>query len=386
MNIGIDIRPLMEKNRTGVGEYTFSMLDAIFQLDKNNQYYLFYNSAKKNIKLPDWQQDNIHFVKTNYPNKILNLAIILKIICLDNLLPEKIDCWYSPNINFFNLNKKIKKILTIHDLSFEIFPEFYTFKQRLWHWFVKPQQQCQQADLLIVPSENTKRDLSVYYKIDKQKIKVIYPGVADTFKELPSGAQKSVVQKKYNLPENFILFLGSVEPRKNILGLIQAFEKLPDYLTDKYSLIIAGACGWKNRDIYNQALNSKLHNKIKFLGYIPEPEKPPLYSLASVFVFPSFYEGFGFPLLESMKMLCPTITSNRSSLPEITNNAAYLIDPNNTNSLISGIKILLEDNLVRDEYLKRGATLASNYSWDKSAKSLLKNISTLFDDIKNQIT
>jgi glycosyltransferase involved in cell wall biosynthesis len=375
MNIGVDIRSLMAKNRTGVGEYTLESLNAIFKLDKKNQYFLFYNSYKDLDKfIPQWEEPNVHYVSTRYSNKILNLALTTKILRLNRLLPDRIDYWYSPNINFLCLDKNVKHIITIHDLSFKIFPEFYTYKQRLWHLFTNPKKQCRQAALIIVPSENTKQDLIQHYQINEEKIKVIYPGISKKCSQIPSAQNKIIVQKKYNLPENFILFLGSIEPRKNILGLIEAFEKLPAHLTDKYPLLIAGASGWKNHSIYEKAIKSKLKNQIKFLGYISKSDKSSLYSLAKLFIFPSFYEGFGFPVIEAMKIGTAVITSNRSSLPEICESSAYLIDPNNSYSLMLGIKNILENKTLREEYLKRGLMQASKYSWNDYAKNWLENL------------
>jgi glycosyltransferase involved in cell wall biosynthesis len=374
MNIGVDIRPLMVKNKTGIGEYTLELLSAIFEEDKNNEYYLFSNSLKKLKKnLQIWRQPNVHYIHSPYPNKLLNFAFAFRFIDIGKLLPIKIDCWYSPNMNFLSLGKIPKYILTIHDISFEIFPEFYTFKQRMWHKIINPKKQCQLANTIIVPSENTKRDIIEYYKIDKNKIKVIYPGLSAKLdlSENELKLQKNTVQKKYDLPSNFILFLGSIEPRKNILSIIQAFEKLPNQLTEKYHLIITGGSGWKNKKIYHIAEQSKLHKHIKFLGFINDADKLALLSLSKLFVFPSFYEGFGFPIIEAMKMGVPVITSNRSSLPEISDNNALLINPNNISNISNSIKILLENSDLYNEYKKRGLGKASDYVWKNSANAHL---------------
>lgn len=374
MNIGIDIRPLMVKNKTGIGEYTFELLSAIFKEDKNNHYYLFSNSLKNLDKLLlNWQQPNVHYVHTSYPNKFLNFALAFGLIDINKLLPEQIDYWYSSNINFLSLDKQTKHILTIHDISFELFPEFYTPKQRAWHKLINPKKQCQQAKAIIVPSENTKRDLMEYYQLEENKIKVIYPGTSPKFdlSEDRLKSQKIIVQKKYGLPENSILFLGSIEPRKNILGLIKAFEKLPKNINEKYHLLIAGGSGWKNKFIYDYAGQSKLRNQIKFLGFIAEADKPALFTLGKIFVFPSFYEGFGFPVIEAMKMGTPVITSNCSSLPEIANDAAYFINPNDPSGLSVAIKFLIENQNLFIEYKKRGVELASKYTWENSAKNHL---------------
>lgn len=374
MNIGVDIRPLMVKNKTGIGEYTLELLSAIFKEDKINEYYLFSNSLKKlktNLQL--WKQPNVHYIHSPYPNKLLNFLLAFRFINIDQLLPIKIDCWYSPNINFLSLGKISKYILTIHDISFEIFPEFYTFKQLMWHKIINPKKQCQLANTIIVPSENTKRDIVEHYKIDQDKIKVIYPGLSVKFNlsENELKLQKNIVQKKYDLPTNFIIFLGSIEPRKNILSIIQAFEKLPNQLTQKYHLLITGGSGWKNKQIYQIAEQSKLHNHIKFLGFIADADKPALLSLSKLFIFPSFYEGFGFPVIEAMKMNVPVITSNRSSLPEISDNNAILINPNNISDLKNSILLFLENDNLYNEYKKRGLETASKYTWENSSKAHL---------------
>lgn len=381
MNIGIDIRPLLTKNKTGVGEYTFELLNAIFKSDLENQYFLFYNAAKNySLENLPWKQNNIHYIGTHYPNKIFNLGLVFGLIKIDQFIPEKIDCWYAPNLNFLNLNPSTPFVLTIHDLSFELFPEFYTFKQFLWHKIIGSKKQCQRASSIIVPSENTKRDLINYYQIPKEKIQVIYPGINNEFSldSTTLAQNKTRVLKKYDLPENFILFLGSVEPRKNISTIIRAYEKLPVEINDKYQLLLVGAAGWKNKKIYETASASPLASQIKFIGYIPSEEKPIFYQSSSLFIFDSFYEGFGFPLIEAMGMGTPTITANRSSLPEISANASYMVNPNKITDLTQAIKTLLTDQEIRNFYIKKGHTVAKNYSWEKSALAWMKTVGELF--------
>lgn len=377
MNIGVDIRSLMTKNKTGVGEYAFELLNAIFESDKTNHYYLFANSTKKILLyLPKWQHNNVHVIATRFPNKFLNFALAFKLIKIENLLNTKIDFWFSPNWNFLSLKSSTKHILTIHDLSFEIYPEFYTKKQLFWHKVIGSKKLCTEAEIITVPSENTKRDLINIYNIRKEKIKVIYPGISDRFfaNDDQLKTQKTLVQKKYNLPENYFLFLGSIEPRKNIIGVIEAYEKLPSHLTEKFSLIIVGASGWNNSAIYRRAYTSKFKDKIKFFGYVPESEKPAIFSLAHIFIFPSFYEGFGFPVIEAMAIGTPVITSNRSSLSEISEDGAYLINPNSISELTTAIKNLSIDKTLYDSYKKRGKEIASKYTWGKSAQEWLKLI------------
>ncbi|MEK7680877.1 MAG: glycosyltransferase, partial [Patescibacteria group bacterium] len=220
MNIGVDIRPLMAEKRTGVGEYTYELLDAIFEIDKQNQYFLFYNSrsdVSKNI--PPWKQENVHYIIARWPNKLFNLSIkFFGFPKIDRLIKTPLDYFFSPNINFTTLSKKTKHILTIHDLSFKFYPEFYSSKQRLWHKITNPKKQCLRADLILTPSENTKRDIVDYYKILPEKIKVIYPGLSSIFANAMMDQEKT--RQKYNLPNKYILFLCTIEQRNNIIGLI----------------------------------------------------------------------------------------------------------------------------------------------------------------------
>ncbi len=376
MNIGIDIRPLMTTPRTGVGEYTFELLDAIFRIDRENQYFLFYNSwndVSKNI--PEWNYENVKIIDKHYPNKLHNGSIrILGRPRLDRLTPDSklqtLDIFFAPNLNFTALSRKTKFILTIHDLSFLLFPKFSTAKQYWWHKIIAPKNQCERADTILTPSENTKRDIVDYYKISPEKIKVIYPGV----KQFPnSGFRTAEIKKKYNLPESYILFLGTIEPRKNIIGLIEAFEKI----TSNIYLIIAGAPGWKNEEIFERAKKSSRNDKIKFIGFVEPNDKPALYAGAELFIYPSLYEGFGFPVLEAMAADTPVITSNRSSLPEIVGSAAYLIDPTRPEQITIAIDEILTKPALRDLYIKNGREQAVKFSWEKAAKEWLLSAKSL---------
>jgi glycosyltransferase involved in cell wall biosynthesis len=421
MNIGIDIRPLMAKNKTGVGEYTEELLNAVFKLDKANQYFLFYNSYEDvSENIPKWEQDNIHYVLTKWPNKIFNASIgLFGVPKLDLLsFPRKresntanldscfrrndnVDVFFSPNLNFISLSKKTKLILTVHDLSFELFPEFYTLKQRLWHRAINPKKLCKRADLILTPSENTKRDIVDYYKIPGKKIKVIYPGNACHSCDRPrceamaveksrnpgspamdSGSWSGMTDKDPSTPlgmtiGEYFLFLGTIEPRKNIPGLIKAFEIFNfQFPISNFNLIIAGAPGWKNREIFDLIDESPSKEKIKYIGCVKNADKPALYSNASLFIYPSFYEGFGFPVLEAMASGVPVITSNRSSLPEITETNATLIDPNHPEQIAWAMNNILTNQTLRETQIKNGLLQAAKFSWEGAARQWLSVLPT----------
>lgn len=385
MNIGVDIRPLMTGNRTGVGEYTFELLNAILKIDHNNQYFLFYNSySDVASQIPRWQYDNVHYVSTHYPNKLFNASqIILSQPKLDKYIIQntkyqiqKLDFFFSPNLNFTSLSTTARRLLTIHDLSFEFYPEFYTPKQRLWHQIINPKKQCQRADIILTPSENTKRDVVKHYKINAEKIKVIYPGANQ---ESRIKNQESAI-KQYGLPKNFILFLGTIEPRKNIIGLIEAFELMSQntkykILNTSHSLVIAGAPGWNSKEIFARIQLSPCRDKIKYIGYVAPEYKSALYAAADLFVYPSFYEGFGFPVLEAMATGTPVITSNRSSLPEISTNAAYLINPHRSDEIALGMERILNNDQLKNRLFQNGLLQAQKFNWETAARQWLDLLS-----------
>ena len=240
MNIGIDIRALMDENRTGVGEYIYELLNALFAIDQENQYFLFYNSNKDvSRNIPEWDKKNVHYIKFNWPNKLFNLSLLFfhwpKI---DKLMGQKLDYFFSPNINFFALSRKVKHILTIHDLSFEYFPDCFDWKRRWWHKILFPKKVCQKADIILTPSDSAKQDVMDKYGIREDKIKVIYPGLSSIFKK-DRVISPEEVTKKYNLPEKFVLFLGTIEPRKNIIGIISAKIKHTHFFCRFFAIVLS---------------------------------------------------------------------------------------------------------------------------------------------------
>jgi len=380
MNIGVDARSLLEKERSGVGEYTYQFLSALFSIDKKNNYFLFYNSWKKvgSDFLSEWKKfSNVHFCEFHWPNKLLNFCLkFLRWPKIDKLImPEKkIDLFFIPNLNFVATSRDVIKIITVHDLSFELYPQFFSRKRRLWHRFVNPRKLIRSADKIISVSENTKKDLMELYKVASEKVKVVYSGVSgnDNF----SGVE--VVKKKYNLPENFILFLGTLEPRKNIEGLIRAFElfkknyQLP---VTNFQLLIVGPRGWLYKNILERMEKSPARADIKFINYINPEEKFAFYKLARLFVYPSFYEGFGFPPLEAATAGTPVIISTNSSLPEVMGEAALMVDPNNPAEMAKVMAGCLVDENMRATLIEKGKIQAEKFSWEDCARQFLSLIS-----------
>ncbi|MDO9399797.1 MAG: glycosyltransferase family 1 protein [bacterium] len=403
MKIGIDIRTLMDVQYSGVSEYTLNLIKEILKLDNQNEYQLFYNSFGNCPNIPEFNAKNVKLVKYNYPNKILNYLLFkfLNYPKIDRDLG--VDVFFMPHINFIGLSSchcescnqgvaicvGAKKIIAVHDLSFLRNPEFFSLRKNFWHRTINVKKLLKRFDQIIAVSENTKRDIMELCDIDSEKIKVIYSGVGEEYKpiikdtECPIGHSVSEaieekkldeVKQKYNLPEKFILFLGTVEPRKNIEGVIMAYNQLRinNYELKNVKLIIAGGKGWKSDNIYKEWEQSKFKDDIKFLDYVASEDKAYLYNLASVFIYPSFYEGFGFPFLEAMACGTPVISSYSSSLPEIVGNAGLLVNPYNVVDIANALEQILSQKELREKLIKKGLEQASKFEWNKSATEYLK--------------
>jgi len=202
--------------------------------------------------------------------------------------------------------------------------------------------------------------------IPAEKIKVIYPGVS-IFPFFQGGMQRGLPSSTLSLPQKYILFLGTIEPRKNIIGLISAYESVFSELAFPSSLVIAGAKGWNDKKIIDRIKKSPLRDKIRIIGYVNPLDKPSLYKSAEMFVFPSFYEGFGFPVLEAMVCGVPVITSNRSSLPEVVKNSAWLINPNRPSEIGEAILKLTREEKLRADFINKGLEQAMKLTWSSAA-------------------
>ncbi|OIO51858.1 MAG: hypothetical protein AUJ11_01345 [Parcubacteria group bacterium CG1_02_44_65] len=375
MKIGIDIRVLARGVRTGVEEYVINLLSHLFLIESEIQYKLFYNAYRKNELSFEWPlRRNVELKNFKIPNRLFFVsARYFNQPKIDRLLGG-VDAYFNPHFFGAPVSSRCRKIMTVHDLSFEYFPEFFSWRKRLWQKFLmRTKKEARSADKIIAVSQSTKSDLVNLYGINEEKISVIYSGVGEQFQPIsfeqnqPPAAGD--IKRKYNLPSDFILYFGAIEPRKNIVGLINAFEVLRE--KHRIKLVVAGDKGWLYRDIFKTAKESKYRNDIVFTGFIEEKDKPCLYALAKLFVYPSFFEGFGFPPLEAMAGGVPTIVSNSSSLPEVVGESALMIDPNNIDELSWAMEMALTDSELRKYLIKKGIEQAKKFSWDECAKKTL---------------
>jgi glycosyltransferase involved in cell wall biosynthesis len=377
MKIGVDIRVLMDKYYSGVAKYTANLLKAILNQDKTNDYKLFYNSFQNlDQKLKVWERKNSVIIGSHIPNKLFNYFFQKFFFYpkLDKILGG-VDVFWSPHFNFSSFSKSsknLKKVITVHDLSFLRYPEFFSARKNFWHRALAIKKTLLAADAIIAVSNNTKNDLIELIGIKPQKITVIYSGNNISKREI--GIQeKEDFLNKYKLGGTLVLCLGNIEPRKNILGLIKAFNLLKSKKSiPDLKLVLAGATGWKNKKIYRAWKKSPVAQDIVFLGYISTQEQEVLYSIASVFVYPSFYEGFGFPPLEAMTYGLPVICSNVSSLPEVVGRAALTINPFSPQEIARAMDLILSDKDLRQKFINEGYERIKMFSWEKTATEYLK--------------
>lgn len=360
-NIAVDIRNLHTSEISGIGYYTLQVLERLINQDNSTIYKLFYNGFAKK-EFPTLHFLNAEMVQTRYPNKILNLLFkIFQWPKIEHFIPNT-KTLFLPNWNLLPISKSVRLVLTVHDLSPILMPEMYGWKSRIWHKLINIPNLLKRADKLIAVSNFTKVSLEQKLQIDAKKIVVAPLGVdtARFHQNIEVDILRSV-RNKYNLPGRFILFLGTVEPRKNLHRILEAFE----LLGDPVHLVIAGQLGWKYKKVLTQIYNSKKKTFIHFLGYVKEEDKPALMKLAEVFLWPSLYEGFGLPLLESMAVGTPVITSSVASIPEVVGDSAMLIDPYKVEAITEGLQTLLNSNELKDYYIGKGLLRVQNFSWDK---------------------
>lgn len=367
--IGLNITPMLGQ-KTGIGWYTYKIIEKLIERNKNiyiGEVFNFYrrhdiNKIRNNIKKIEIEE-NIFF-----PRRLFNK---LNYIFSYNLFFKKKKEIY--HFFSFKIPKKIKGkvVVTIHDMIYKIYPEttqiknMDKFDKEINHSIIM-------SDKIIAVSEATKKDILRYFNISEKKIEVIYPGVEDELYKTYIFKKQSI--KKYKIGTKYILFLGTLEPRKNIVNIIKSFERAN---LKEIKLVITGGKGWKYEEIFEAYKNSPCKDKIQMLDYIAEEDKIALYKGAELFIFPSLYEGFGMPVLEAMAAGTPVITSNISSLPEVAGDAAILVNPYDIDEISKAIKNIIGDEVLKKEMIRKGLEQAKKFTWENSVKKLEKIYSEL---------
>lgn len=363
MRIIIDIRPLLEPRRSGVGTFTAEATKALAARGAH-EYALFANG--RGTAVPDdvpAESSRVTHRFSTHPNRLLNASFAFLRRPRIESLAGPADAVWLPNLNF--VATALPAAVTVHDLSFARYPRFFTAKQRLWHRMINPRLTLRRASAVVAVSEHTRLDVIETYGISPDKVTVAHPGISAAF--VPqTDAEVRRIREKHGLHRPFFLFLGVIEPRKNVSGLIAAFERC----AADADLVIAGGKGWLCDEVFRAAARSPKKGRITFLGYVDEADKAALYAAAAAFVYPSFYEGFGIPPLEAMSVGTPVIASRTSSLGEVVGDAGLLVDPRSPADIADAMTSVLADRSLADELRRRGHERARRFTWDRTAASL----------------
>ncbi|TSA45778.1 glycosyltransferase family 1 protein [bacterium] len=406
MRIGIDVRALMEGKTTGVEAYITNLLHALFELDKSNQYLLFANSFTNIEKfLPKFGYPNVQYRIFRKPNKFFNLSQkFFSTPKIDKLLGG-VDLFFSPHWRYAALSPEVPLIVTFHDLSFKFLPEYFTFWQRIWHRFMDYEYAAKRADRIIAVSESTKKDIIDVFGVADEKIRVIYSGINNASviarsvldsslrgsasdrsnpndNEIASSRFESGLamtgNKKdarndiaLNLPPKYFLSLGTFEPRKNAQGVLAAYKEYREKSKIKLPLVLAGSSGWK---IKKELPNDE---NIIVIENFPENAKSALLQNSFALLFVSFYEGFGFPVLEAASAGIPVVAAYGTSIAEIGKDFALFANPLRPSEIAQAMLALENDSDYYNALKQRGIAASKNFAWDKTAGQVLK----LFNEI-----
>ena len=361
MQIGIDAR-LTYHQRAGISRYTRHLLEELAALDQENEYRVFQHRKHQEILVdaPNFKRKTLY---TPVHHRIEQSMLALE------LMFHSLDLLHSTDF-IPPLYSKIPSIITVHDLGFLRWPHFLTEDNATYYSQID--RAVRHARHIIVPSHSTMNDVVGQLGVPKNKISVIYEAAAPLYQPLPIDETRAMITKKYSLPEKFVVFVSTIEPRKNIGGLLQAFH----YLREKYNvrdvgLVLVGKPGWLYEEVFETVERLGLQDSTFFVGRVPDEDLRSLYVAARCHVHPAFYEGFGLPPLEAMACGTPTIVSNTSSLPEVVGDAALLVDPNEWEELAVALHRLITDDNLHEELRQKGQQRAAIFSWRRAAAETL---------------
>lgn len=381
MKIGVDVQSILSGNKTGIGFYQTEIMNALFDTDRDNEYFLNFfsirNTERKKERIQELFKDRGNVRVCNW----VSYGIVKK---LWYFLPVPYKLFFGKKVDvslFFNYFvppfANGKSISVIYDTVVNDMPETMGGKTRfaLKHTLKKS---IKRAEKIITISQFSKERIMCNYGVSEEKIAVVPCGFrSDVFNGNYDSEKTEQVKRKYNIDGEYLLYLGTLEPRKNIERLVRAYAMVKKDLEDCPKLVLAGGNGWLYEGIFELVKALNLEDSVIFTGYVEDKDVPLLMSGAMIFCFPSLYEGFGMPPLEAMACGTPVITSNTSSLPEVVGDAALLVDPLSVESIALGIKKAVADKELRAEMSAKGLIQCKKFSWEKSAE--------LFLDVINKI-
>jgi len=342
------------QEETGIGNYICNLINEFktFQIDLSI------------IRHPKGYSYNIKNQIIPYTISSTGMMVWSCAVSFQKYLFKDLDLVHSPTLALFPIKPHENYVLTVHDIIFKKFPQFIP-KGTVRHTKLFFSHNLSIADKILADSHSTKRDLIEIYHVPNDKIEVI-PAAADRiYRQLSESDIRKIIHK-YNLFKPFILYVGTIEPRKNISKILESFSYCIKWFPD-LELVIVGKKGWYYQEVFQRLNQLHIQEKVRFLGYVPLTDLPGLYNAAELFIYISQYEGFGIPPLEAMQCGTPVIASNTSSLPEIIGDGGVMVDPSDPITLANEIKKILSDNHFSEELSYYGLERSKHFSWKKTA-------------------
>ncbi len=367
MLIGIDASRATAERRTGTETYSLHLIRELLALAQEHRFRLYFNRAPA----PGLFADRAELRILPFPRLWTHIRLSWE------MLTQPPDLLFVPS-HVLPLVHPARSVVTIHDLGYLYYPQAHTLSQNLYlRWSTR--YNARQASRILADSEATRQDLIHRYGIPADKIVRVYPGRDESLAPVTNPAVLSMVRERYGVRGPYLLYIGTLHPRKNLVRLIQAFASLLQSLTSSSQppaadlrLVLAGQKGWLVDDILAQVRRLKLQDRVIMTGYVPDTDLPALLSGALAFVFPSLYEGFGLPVLEAMACGTPVVCSNTSSLPEVAGEAALLVDPLDTEALAQALEQVVTDGALRQRLVERGFDQVQRFSWRRCAEETLQ--------------
>jgi len=385
MKIGIDAQTILNPkmgDAAGLGHYTYQLIRYLLKIDKENEYVLYFNYRVRKRDIEKFNMPNVTIRRFPFScyKRFLPLAYT-ELLASSFFMRDKLDLLHIPG-GRAPITYKKKIVVTAYDLAKKKFPELFS-KKEIAAFKIKPPA-FNRSDTVIATSEFARKDLQENFKVDGNKIKVIYNSFDEKFFRDANVAEVQEVKNKYRIEGEYILFMNTIKPLNNLSRLIEAFSKLRLILKGKkpnsnYKLVLAGKSGWMSDEIHQIAKDFGLKNEVIFPGYIQPKDLNALFAGADVFVSIPIYEEFGAPVLEAMACGVPIVCSNVSSLPEITGGVTQMVDPYDIEGIKNAILKILDDDRLRDEMKRKGLEQAKKFHWEKTAEETRR----VFEEVAN---
>ena len=347
----------------GVSRFTYSLLEGLSRLESDQSYTAFVNSGQSSVKngVALGAGSAVRLVPSRWSTGRPERRIAWEQLALPiQLRRERIDVFHSP-VNVLPERMPCASVVTVHDLAFERFPQYFRPARRIYqHTFTR--RSVHAATLIVAVSESTRRDLVECFQAPEDRVRIVYPAIDADFQPVDDSQALAAFRERSHLPPRYLLFLGTLEPRKNLLTLIEAYALLRSALPDAPPLVLAGGKGWYYQAITERIQALHLGQRIILAGYIPREDQPLWYAGAELFIYPSVYEGFGLPIAEALACGAPTIISNVSSMPEAGGSVAIQVAPDDVQGLAHAMQGIILDPSARQHARVEGPRWASRFS------------------------